>query len=55
MIKRRGLVALILFSLITLGIYVLYWIHKLAPVRCPKQIKTAGKTEQKEKWYEVKF
>ena len=30
MIKRRGLVGLILLSVITFGIYWLYWIHKLA-------------------------
>jgi hypothetical protein len=30
MIKKRGLVGLILLSLITFGIYGLYWIHKLA-------------------------
>jgi protein-S-isoprenylcysteine O-methyltransferase Ste14 len=30
MIKKRSLALLILFSIITLGIYGLYWIHKLA-------------------------
>ena len=30
MIKKRGLVGLILLSAITFGIYGLYWIHKLA-------------------------
>ena len=30
MIKKRGLVGLILFSIITLGIYGFYWIYKLA-------------------------
>ncbi|GHV83471.1 hypothetical protein AGMMS50212_08110 [Spirochaetia bacterium] len=30
MIKKRGLAGLILLSIITLGIYGLYWIHKLA-------------------------
>jgi len=30
MIKKRGLVGLIIFSIITFGIYGLYWIHKLA-------------------------
>ena len=29
MIKRRGLAGFILLSVITLGIYSLYWIHKL--------------------------
>ena len=30
MINKRGLVSLILLSIITLGIYGLYWIYKLA-------------------------
>lgn len=30
MIKKRGLVRLILFSIITLGLYGFYWIYKLA-------------------------
>jgi len=30
MIKKRGLVGLILLSIITFGIYGLYWIYKLA-------------------------
>jgi hypothetical protein len=30
MIKKRGLGGLILLSIITLGIYTLYWIHQLA-------------------------
>ena len=30
MIKKRGLVSLILLSIITLGIYGLYWIYSLA-------------------------
>ena len=30
MIKKRGLVGLIIFSIITFGIYGLYWIYKLA-------------------------
>jgi hypothetical protein len=30
MIKKRGLAGLILLSIVTLGIYSLYWIHKLA-------------------------
>ena len=30
MIKKRGLAGLVIFSLITFGIYGLYWIHKLA-------------------------
>ncbi|MCL2705066.1 MAG: DUF4234 domain-containing protein [Spirochaetaceae bacterium] len=30
MIKKRGLVGLILLSIITLGLYGLYWIYKLA-------------------------
>ncbi|MDR1106813.1 MAG: DUF4234 domain-containing protein [Treponema sp.] len=30
MIKKRGLAGLILLSIITFGIYSLYWIHKLA-------------------------
>jgi hypothetical protein len=30
MIKRRNLVGLVLLSIITLGIYSLYWIHALA-------------------------
>jgi hypothetical protein len=30
MIKKRGLAGLIILSIITLGIYGLYWIHKLA-------------------------
>ena len=30
MIKKRGLVSLILLSIITFGIYGLYWIYKLA-------------------------
>ena len=30
MIKKRGLVGLIILSIITLGIYGLYWIYKLA-------------------------
>jgi hypothetical protein len=30
MIKKRGLLGLILLSIITLGIYGLYWIYKLA-------------------------
>ncbi|MDR0585116.1 MAG: DUF4234 domain-containing protein [Treponema sp.] len=30
MIKKRGLAGFILLSIITLGIYSLYWIHKLA-------------------------
>jgi hypothetical protein len=30
MIKKRSLVGVILLSIITLGIYGLYWIHKLA-------------------------
>ena len=30
MIKKRNLALLVVFSIITLGIYGLYWIHKLA-------------------------
>jgi len=30
MIKKRGLARLIIFSVVTLGIYGLFWIHKLA-------------------------
>jgi hypothetical protein len=30
MIKKRGLAGLIIFSIITFGIYGLYWTHKLA-------------------------
>jgi hypothetical protein len=30
MIKRRNLAGLVLLSIITLGIYSLYWIHKMA-------------------------
>ena len=30
MIKKRGLARLIIFSIVTLGIYGLFWIHKLA-------------------------
>jgi hypothetical protein len=30
MVKKRGLVGLILLSIVTFGIYGLYWIHKLA-------------------------
>jgi hypothetical protein len=30
MIKKRGLAKLIILSIITLGFYMLYWIHKLA-------------------------
>ncbi|GHV20015.1 hypothetical protein FACS189494_02920 [Spirochaetia bacterium] len=30
MIKKRGLAGFILLSIVTFGIYTLYWIHKLA-------------------------
>jgi hypothetical protein len=30
MIKKRGLAGLIILSIVTFGIYFLYWIHKLA-------------------------
>jgi len=45
MIKKRGLVGLIILSIITFGIYGLYWIYKLA-----KDVNTICEGDGKKTW-----